>query len=56
MSDEFVGEGGGVCLNFDKVNSHGGDFGEECSAQRVGERKVNSFHGEVGTIFRSLKM
>lgn len=56
MSDELVGQGGGICLDFDEVDSHGGDFGKERSAKRVGKGEVNAFHSEVSTISGSLKL
>ena len=37
MSQELVGEDGGVRLDFYEVDGKGGDFREECAADGVGE-------------------
>ena len=41
MGDEFVGENGGVGFDFDEVDGHGGDFGENDAAEGVGEGEVD---------------
>lgn len=41
MGDEFVSEDGRVGLDFDEINSHGWDFGENDSADRVSEAEVD---------------
>lgn len=43
MGKEFVGQDGGVGFDFDEVDGHNGDFGEDGAAQGVGEGE-----GDVG--------
>lgn len=37
MGKEFVGEDGGVAVDFDEVDGEGGDFGKHYAAEGVGE-------------------
>lgn len=41
VSEEFVGQYGGVLFHFDEVDGHRGDFGEHYSAEGVGESEVD---------------
>ena len=54
MSDEFVGENGGVSLHLDKVNGHSRNFGEDCAAQGISESKIDVPKSEVYTVGCSL--
>lgn len=47
MRDEFVGEDGGVGFDFDEVNGHGWDFGEDDATDGVGEGEVDVGELEV---------
>lgn len=47
VGDEFISENGGVDLDLDKINGHGGNFGQHGPAQRVGKSKVNVAEGKV---------
>ena len=47
MGDELIGKDGGVGLNLDKIDGHGGDFGEYGTAEGVGKGEVDIFEGEV---------
>ena len=40
MRNEFVGEYGSVGLDFNEVDGHGRDFGQNGPAQRVGKGEV----------------
>lgn len=41
VGDEFVCQYGGVGFDFDKVDSHGGYFGKDDSAERIGKGQIN---------------
>lgn len=47
VGDEFISENGGVGLNFDKINGHGGNFGQHGAAQRVSKSKVDVAESKV---------
>ena len=47
MGDEFVGENGRVGFDFDEVDGHGWDFGEDDAADGVGEGEVDVRKFEV---------
>ena len=50
VGDEFVGEDGGVGFDLNQVDSHGGDFGEDGTAQGIGEGEVNVAEVEFHTV------
>lgn len=50
MGDELVGEDGGVGVDFDEVDAHGGDFGEHGAAEGVGEGEVDGGEDEVDAV------
>ncbi len=50
MGDKFVSENGGVGFDFDEVDGHGGDFGENGAPEGVGESEVNVLEGEVNGV------
>ena len=41
VGDKFIGEDGGVGFDFDEVDGHRGDFGEDGAAEGVGEGEVD---------------
>lgn len=47
MRDEFVGENGGVGFNFNEVDGHSWNFGEDDAADGVGEGEVDIGEFEV---------
>lgn len=56
MGDEFVGEDGGVGFDFDEVDGHGRDFGEDGPAEGVGEGEVCVGEGEIDEVGAGLVM
>lgn len=56
MGNEFVGERGGVDLDFNKVDGHGRNFGEEGSTQGIGKGQVNVFQREVSAVSEGLNI
>lgn len=55
MRDEFVGEDRSIGFDFNKVDSHSRDFGEDGAAEGVGESEVNVFKSEVDGVGAGLK-
>ena len=47
MRDELIGQDGGVGFDFDEVDGHGWDFGEDDTADGVGEGEVDVGELEV---------
>ena len=41
VRDEFIGQDRCVGFDFDKVDGHGGDFGEDDAAEGVGESEID---------------
>ena len=50
MGDKFISEDGSVGFDFDKVDSHGGDFGENSAPEGVGESEVDVLESEVNGV------
>jgi hypothetical protein len=50
VADEFVGENGGVCFDFDDVDCNGRNFAEDDTTQRVGEGEVDVAEDEVDVV------
>lgn len=55
VGDEFISENGGVGLDLDKIDGHGGNFGQHGPAQRVGKSKVDVAEGKVDMAACSLQ-
>ena len=54
MGYELVGEDGCVGFDFDKIDSHGGNFGENGASKGVCECEVNVFECEVDGVSAGL--
>ena len=55
VGDELVGEDGCVGFDFDKVDGHGGHFGEDDAPEGVGEGEVDVAEGEVHMVSAGLE-
>ena len=56
VSNEFVSENRSVDFDFNKIDSHGWDFSEDGSAERVREGEVYVTKGEVDVVGGGLKL
>jgi hypothetical protein len=50
VGEELVGQDRRVGVDVDEVDGQGGDFGEECAAERVGEREGGGGQNEVEVV------
>lgn len=55
MSNKFVGEDRSVDFDFNKIDGHGWDFGEDSSTEGVGESEIDVAKGEVDVVGGGLK-
>jgi hypothetical protein len=54
VGEEFVGEYGGVLFDFDQVDGHRWDFGEDDSAKGVGEGEIDGAEFEIDAVWLGL--
>lgn len=54
VGEEFVGEDRGVLFDFDQVDGHRWDFGEDDSAEGVGEGEIDGAEFEIHAVWLGL--